>query len=374
LAIVGDRNLVVDQAVAHSALCGLYTEQMDKKAAAEHCALSAKFADQYGGIKQKLSSAKYRYGFHKKFGEPEKALEQMERWKSLQDSLVKSENEQFLAEVMTKYETAEKEKQLAIQDLELKQNEQERNFYVALLSVFALLLMGAVIFTWNKIKTNKVLQNQKELIERALEEKELLLREIHHRVKNNLQIVSSLLSIQSRSIQDDAALEAVNESRNRVKSMALIHQNLYNEDNLTGIDMQDYIRKLGESLVSNYQVSGAKVDLVTDIDVLNLDVDTTIPLGLILNELLTNALKYAFPEGQGGMVKISLKEEQEQLLLRVQDDGVGYQADATRVEESTGFGMRMIKTFSKKLDAEFNIRNDSGTIVDIRIKNFKKAS
>jgi len=143
-------------------------------------------------------------------------------------------------------------------------------------------------------------QKQKKLISIQNDEKDILLREIHHRVKNNLQVISSLLGIQSRSIKDVQAKQAIHEGRARVHSMSLIHQNLYKKDNLTGVDMRVYLNKLSTDLINTYNLSEGQIEIEKDIDELILDVEYVVPIGLIINELISNALKYAFPDQQNG--------------------------------------------------------------------------
>jgi two-component sensor histidine kinase len=271
--------------------------------------------------------------------------------------------------MQAQYEVKESEKELELSNLE---REQQKIIFVWGMCGAGILLLLLVAFVYGKIKNNKRLSEKNAIIQKSLSEKEILLKEIHHRVKNNLQVISSLLSMQSREIEDPAALEAVNESRNRVKSMAIIHQNLYQEDNLTGIDVGDYVEKLSRSLFASYRIDDDVIILKTDIDHLNLDVDTTIPLGLILNELITNALKYAFESREEGILEVKLKERSDYLELIVSDNGVGI----SNVKEKRGdsFGMKMIETFAQKLEAEFDVQENNGTTVSLRIRKYKKAS
>ncbi|MBK7556289.1 MAG: sensor histidine kinase [Flavobacteriales bacterium] len=161
-------------------------------------------------------------------------------------------------------------------------------------------------------------------------------------MKNNLQTVSSLLSIQGRSITDETAKQAVNDSRLRVKSMALIHQDLYREGDLTGVQMEDYVAKLANGLVTSYSMTD-RVQLDLRVHPINLDVDTAVPLGLILNELITNALKYAWPDGRPGRLQVSMSVSTEDaLLVDVIDDGIGMKDGAQVAASGTGFGLGMI--------------------------------
>ncbi|MCB0809303.1 MAG: tetratricopeptide repeat protein [Flavobacteriales bacterium] len=306
-------------------------------------------------------------------GLPDSALAHYRLHAAWKDSIFNEERSAQVAELKERYESGKKDAELERNRATLEQNAFEKKA----LGAGALLLLLAGVFAFRAYRIRKrsseQLGQKNAVIGQALKEKELLLREIHHRVKNNLQVISSLLSIQSRGITDLKAREAVRDSRDRVKSMALIHQDLYKEDDLTGIDLPTYVNKLARSLVSSHQLAPEQITLSTNVDPLVLDVDTAIPLGLILNELLTNALKYAFPEGRPGRLWITIREANDQLHVEVRDDGVGYDPNAERGEESSGFGLDMVRSFATKLKAEWEVRNDGGTVVDLRIGKYRKA-
>jgi two-component sensor histidine kinase len=272
--------------------------------------------------------------------------------------------------VMTKYEVREKNKELELKEKELLQSTYQKNLFITLLAVIALLMLLALLFTRSKLRSNAALTAQKLLVEKSLADKELLLREIHHRVKNNMQVISSLLSIQSRDITDEVALKAVNDSRNRVRAMALIHQGLYTEEDLRGIKTTEYISKLCNSLFSSYRIDVDRIKLELEVEEILIDVDSIVPIGLILNELITNALKYAFPDDRKGNIRIHIKELEEGLQLIVSDDGIGISGDRILANEDS-FGMKMIKAFSKKLNAEWDIQSEKGTTVSMLIRKYK---
>jgi len=284
-----------------------------------------------------------------------------------------SEDRQRLAEEMqVRFETREKEDKIRLQDLELAEGKRRFQLLITLSALVVLLLGGAVALVFIRTRANQRLRAQKALTEAALADRETLLREIHHRVKNNLQVVSSLLSIQGREIEDDQARKAVNESRNRVHSMALIHQFLYGEQHLNTIEMTEYVDQLSRSLLATYQVDQSQISIKSEVETMRLDVDTAIPLGLILNELITNALKYAFPDGRVGMITVRLFEAQNQLVLQVADDGVG----ATNTEvapKSSSFGMKLLQAFKAKLDANFDIQSDKGLLITYRMSKYQKS-
>lgn len=284
-----------------------------------------------------------------------------------------SEDRQRLAEEMqVRFETREKEDKIRLQDLELAEGERRFQLLITLSALVVLLLGGAIALVFIRTRANQRLRAQKILTEAALADRETLLREIHHRVKNNLQVVSSLLSIQGREIEDDQARRAVNESRNRVHSMALIHQFLYGEQHLNTIEMTEYVDQLSRSLLATYQVDQSQISIKSEVETMRLDVDTAIPLGLILNELITNALKYAFPDGRLGTITVRLFESQNHLVLQVADDGVGA-SNSDVAPKSSSFGMKLLQAFKSKLDANFDIQSDKGLLITYSMSKYQKS-
>jgi two-component system, sensor histidine kinase PdtaS len=243
----------------------------------------------------------------------------------------------------------------------------ERNLGLSLMFGLstALLLGGLIFYQFQKQKKKNA------IIKKQADELETLMKEIHHRVKNNLQVISSLLDLQSLTIKDEKAAYAVKEGKNRVQSMALIHQNLYNEGNIKGIRMEDYIQNLAKNLFDSYNIKPEKIKLITDIDPLNLDVDTVIPIGLTLNELISNSLKYAFNHQDLGEITVILKQDGNDILLKVKDNGNGFKENYDH--QSTSFGFKMIRAFAQKLKAKLEIYNDNGACVEMHITKYKTA-
>jgi PAS domain S-box-containing protein len=208
----------------------------------------------------------------------------------------------------------------------------------------------------------------------SLQEKEVLLKEIHHRVKNNMQVISSLLSLQATYITDDQVRNIFSESRDRVKSMALIHEKLYNSENLARINFSEYTRSLAAGIFRSYNTSPRRVRLEVAIDNLFFGVDTAIPCGLILNELITNCLKHAFPEGRNGIVRISLAAEGEGgFNLVVGDDGVGFPAGLDfRTVES--LGLRLVNMLVSQLRGTIDLLPGPGTVFSIIIRESGRAN
>jgi len=308
-------------------------------------------------------------------GDYKSAFEFLILSKNAYDTLYNEENSRQINELSAVYETSEKEKeiqQLSLTNLisvtQLKASKKIRNYFILSTILFLGLTVVAYKAFTNNRRKKELLNAQNKIIETSLSEKELLLREIHHRVKNNLQIVSSLLSLQSNYISDEKALDAVKESKNRVQSMAIIHQNLYMDENLVNISVKTYIENLTSYLFNSYNIKEDKIQVKMDIDNIQLDVDTLVPLGLVLNELINNCLKYAFPGNNAGIIEVILKQEGSLLKLSVNDNGVGFEGDASHFNQNS-FGHKMINAFIKKLKGEMKIKNNDGTKISIEIKN-----
>ena len=199
----------------------------------------------------------------------------------------------------------------------------------------------------------------------SLVEKDVLLKEVHHRVKNNLQIISSLLNLQMKKITEAKTRAELNATRNRIRSMALIHAKLYQSKNLSQINFAEYIEEFSRQLRSLYNVSSKKVKLVLDIDAVYLDVDVAIPCGMIVNELLTNALKYAFPEERSGEIRVVLRSEAAATVLSVEDNGVGLppEIELARVET---LGLQLVRGLAQQLKGTVTVEQNGGTRVVIR--------
>lgn len=196
--------------------------------------------------------------------------------------------------------------------------------------------------------------------QKRLSEKEVLLKEVHHRVKNNLQVISSLLNLQASQIADARVKSALRESQNRVRSMALIHEKLYQSANLAEVDFAAYLRNLVSFLSQSYRERANSVDIVVRAAALQLDLETAIPCGLIVNELVSNALKHAFPDGRAGVITVSLEPIAEgQMCLVVADDGVGIPADAGRAD-GTSLGLSLVRTLVDQIGGSLTITSEVG--------------
>lgn len=289
-------------------------------------------------------------------------LENAMRWK---DSVLTERNVEVVGELEAKYESDKKDSEIELLSKENALQESEKNTYIAMSAgILSITLLVLVLFI-QKQRVNKVLSEKNSMISKSLAERELLLKEIHHRVKNNLQIVSSLLNVQSRFLPDAESKKAIQEGRNRVQSMALVHQKLYQNEDLAKIEIPEYLGQLSETLFDSYNIDEERIQLNTNIESVQLDLDTTIYLGLMVNELVSNALKYAFPDSMEGKIEVSLKKNNDSIQLQVSDNGVGSSA----LSNESGYGTRLIQTLSRGLKATVETLQKDGTTISVTFRN-----
>lgn len=216
-------------------------------------------------------------------------------------------------------------------------------------------------------------KQEEERLKKSLKEKEVLLKETHHRVKNNLQIISSLLSLQAGYVKDEKLLDILRDSQKRIRSMALIHEKFYQAEDYIGADFSGYVRDLILSLFSTYRFDTSAVDLQTNITDVFLDMDTSIPLALIINELISNSLEHAFPDEGKGRIRVDLKEEDGgRFKLTVEDDGVGLPEDFD-IQSTETLGLRLVAALVEQLGGKIEIDTTAGTKFDITFSSKRRA-
>jgi len=251
----------------------------------------------------------------------------------------------------------------------LNRSRKQNTFYL-IVTILSSIIAGLLYFLLiQRNRLNKEIVSKNEVISKNLEEKEYLVKEIHHRVKNNLQVISSLLSLQSRTLEDQYAKDALQESQSRVLSISLIHQNLYKQDETSMLDLKVYLSNLSQQLFNTYNLDHDRIKLKLEIDEVQIDVTHLVPLGLIVNELITNSIKYAFTDRPHGTIKVSCKLIDNLLRLNVEDDGIGN----TPILHTDGFGNRMIDVLAKRIDAKIIKNNNNGTSVDIIMPYYNKS-
>ncbi len=327
------------------------------------------------------------------------AIGHFQRYKALNDSLLSATTHQKVAQLEVQYQTQQKEQnirlltqQSELQQSELRQAQTTRNGIVA--GIFLLTGLLAVNYNRYRIKqrsnlllkakqleinqknqslaqSNQLLEvqqleiNQKnESLQQALIEKEWMLREIHHRVKNNLQVITSLLHSQGMYLKDEVASAAIRESQNRVHTMALIHQKLYQSDRLAAIPMSEYVTEIIDYLLESFDRTDT-VSKQTDVVAVELDVTLAVPLGLIINEAVTNSLKHAFGPNERGSISVSLSHiDSRTYLLVMQDDGKGMPA-IVNPAQSRSLGLSLIRGLSKQIGGTLHIGQDGGTRISL---------
>ena len=302
------------------------------------------------------------------------AFQYLQLSKALNDSLNNSRQEK-----LNQYQNISFNEQIRLLAVEKDNLQLQSNIraYAMLAGISVVLVIALILYRNNSIRTNinrKLetlnldLAHKNTLLDHRNAQNELLLKEIHHRVKNNLEIVSSLLQLQSAQIDDPSVQAAMLSSQNRVHSMGIIHQKLYQAEHLASIEMRDYFINLSENILDSFNAEGRiKVECV--MPALVLDVDTAVSIGLIANELITNSLKYAFNEKEKGQIKISLTENQNasntegSLLLKIADNGIGLPMNGKA--KGTGFGTQLINLLTRQLDGQLSYEVNNGTTVSL---------
>ena len=303
---------------------------------------------------------------YENLGDYKSALLFQKKARRMRDSTARLESDKTMSSLLTQFETEKKDAKINLQTATISQQKKTNTLYIILSGLLAFILFGLFYYYKKRQKKNQELQHLNLALDTKNKQNELLLKEIHHRVKNNLELVKSLLALQSAQMEDSASKEAMLSSQNRVQSMGIIHQKLYQGENLGSIEMKDYFINLGEGILDAFNADD-KVKIECAMENLELDVDTAVPIGLIVNELLTNALKYAFPKEAKGNILISLSQPTpETLTLKVTDNGIGKQDGLA--PKGTGFGSQLIQLLTQQLDGEMQEQQDNGTTLLFQFK------
>ncbi|MDR6845705.1 histidine kinase dimerization/phosphoacceptor domain -containing protein [Flavobacterium granuli] len=305
------------------------------------------------------------------------AIAHYQKFKKSSDSVTNYSKRKEIERLRFEYETSQKEQNIKSLQTQAKLQQSkldESNLLIKLsiASVLSLLIIIGLLYNLYRVKqrNNKKLEiKEKEIIlkntnlQHLLDEKEWLMKEIHHRVKNNLQTVISLLNSQSAYVDNDMALSTIKSSQHRIHSMSLIHQKLYMSENISTINMPVYVKELVEYLKDSFNLK-QRIRFEIEIEQLELDVVQAVPLGLIINEAVTNSIKYAFPNDQDGIISITLiATDTNKHLLSIQDNGIGIPSKFK--EKTNSFGMSLIKGLSDDLEGTFSIENNNGTLLQL---------
>lgn len=282
----------------------------------------------------------------------QKALIASRKSDELRKDVFTAEAEKQISLLQTEMDVAQKENTIQLQEAQLSRQRILQVFYLTLAAVLVIIL-----FLLFRVFLRK--KKYSILLEKKNEQKEFLLKEIHHRVKNNLETISSLLTLQIANIEDPSFKQIMEDTYTRVQSMGMIHLSLYKEGNLKKVEMKEFFNGLGRFIFDTFDAS-ERIRFATKMPPIELDVDVAIPIGLIVNELISNSLKYAFPKQGSGKISVQLLENGGNLYLKVSDDGIGIMENSTI--KGTGFGSELISLLTRQLDGKMTLVNDAGTL------------
>ncbi|HTF17865.1 MAG TPA: tetratricopeptide repeat protein [Chryseolinea sp.] len=299
-----------------------------------------------------------RVRLYKSKGKPPLALKAMEELLIVKDSLLNKEKVESLLAMQIKYETEEKAQQIQLLEQEDVLQEaklsEHRHWILGLIAVVALLVV-TVIFIYVTFR----------LTRRNKHHVETLLKELHHRVKNNLQLLASIFSLQGKSLTDEKTIQAVRTSEARVNAMALIHRKLYNVDRNRTLSIREYISELLQYLIHAYGYQEHTLSIGIEVSDMQVDVDKAIPMGLILNELISNALKYAYETQPNPALNINVRLQHNHMHIDLSDNGIGL--PATAVEQPDSFGLRMVNMLIRQLKGSIDTSVNNGTHYSLKI-------
>jgi two-component sensor histidine kinase len=291
---------------------------------------------------------------------------------SMRDDLFNKETQSSVQEIQTQYNVAEFEleeerlKNIANEEAKLAaESKAQRNLFVGLAVISV--MIGFLLFYRNRVKKaeQQVLEEKLNLQDQLIQQKEAFIGEIHHRVKNNLQLVASMLAIQSSQTENKEVKAVFEGSKSRIEAMSLIHEKLYQSTDFEQIQMDDYIKNLVEQIVAAYTGKNS-IQLKLAISKITLHIDSVVPLGLVINELLTNSIKYAFETESNPEIEVRFNLNKELLILEYGDNGCGYKA-----EKKLGFGSHLLGSLARQLKAKTNENGDSGYYYKLTISKFK---
>lgn len=344
----------------------LFLKKKSYERAKTDCEKAKQLADKLNDLETYMNACKCLYEANKNLNLFQASLINHENYLIAKDSLFNKKNVKKQTQLEMQF-TFDKEQE--IQKIEAYKKEKQRKLYLFLAIIgLAVVLLLLLLYSKNRNK-NKQLATQKALLEKTVGEKNMLLKETHHRVKNSFQIVSGLLFLQASSIKDKAASKALKETQNRINSMAVLHQKLYKQDHTSGIDCKDYITALMGDILSSYSMPNIEKKLLIEPIIMDIEVMTSI--GLIINELVTNSLKYAFSKkGNNDYIEISVRKKQSDIFLEIIDNGIGISEKAGRRDS---LGLSLVKDLAQKINGKINFeslqnKEPKGTKVTIVLK------
>jgi two-component sensor histidine kinase len=332
----------------------VYQLMGDRRASLDYAYKTLGYARQTTAASRILNAYKQLYDSYAFFGPGDSALRYYLLYDNLRDSIGGADVNQKIAEIQARYETEKNE--ALIDQLNIRNSEQKEEILILISGIALLLLfLGGLFLLFRRVR------RQKDLIARQSSELGIMMKELHHRVKNNLQVVSSLLSLQSYRLKDEEALDAIRLSRQRVQAMSFIHQRLYMGDNSRTVDMEEYLRDLAHSLVTAYGYLMENFDLQIQVTGKWMDVDKALPMGLIANEIITNSLKYAYTGHDHPALHILLQRNAEGYLFVLRDNGRVWD-EKQWLEAGNSFGRNLVTSLCRQLNATEALTISNGAI------------
>ncbi|MGE0561523.1 MAG: tetratricopeptide repeat protein [Flavobacteriales bacterium] len=361
----------------YSNLSDLELEINQISSAKNYAMLSLNLAQELGlieGIRNASRFLSEAYRIEKNW---EKAFMMQELYHQMKDSIRNTSTELNVIKQQSKYELerAEQENELLVKENDIQHLKTLRNRIIAIFFIVAFIFTLIIIFYVyrgyrKKVVINELLQVQKNEAQRKNEEKNMMLKEIHHRVKNSLQVVSSLIRLQANEVDDERINKMFEETQNRVLSIARLHEQMYNSENLKEINIKTHFTPLVKDLIKDYNM-GTKINLVIDLPNVEMSSKTLIPLGLIINEMISNSLKYAFVGKAEGSIMVTIKHLSEQLYeMIIGDDGIGMPKDFD-FENSTSLGTQLIHIFTDQLNGSIKRLDKDGTFFRIEFEKME---
>lgn len=349
----------------------IYFMKKDYQRAIDDCSISKRLAVENGILEMQEKACKCLSDAYEKSGDYKKSLLNYKLYQNSKDSVFNERNIKKITQMEMQY-AYEKENELREIKTLAHEKENRATIRTLIIGIVSLLLILGLLYYlfYMRQKANEILKVKNKKISETLAINKALFKEAHHRIKNNLQIISSLLGMQSRLLDDSKSKGIVLDSQNRIKSMSLIHKKLYQENNITGVESENYFTDLIDGLVHSYGIDTNEVKVDVRIEKLLLDVDTAIPLGLILNEMVSNAFKYGVSKENGALSVSLSKQDDKHLVVEVKDNGKGM-PDGLDWEKSKAYGMKLIQTLSKKLKAQVQFVNENGLTITMIITDFK---
>jgi two-component system, sensor histidine kinase PdtaS len=360
----------------YNSLATCYKEIKQYEIAKDYSKKSIQISKQVGSKERELFCHETMADILFSMGDYKNAYISFQNYASLKDTLFNQDKNESIAEMQAKFDV--EKNQQKVKEIELQKkiddeaNTKQRLILIVLIIIILISLIFTILLFKNKQKVNSLLQQKNQAIQTNLDQKEVMMGEIHHRVKNNLQMVSSILDLQARDLTDEKSMRIIEDSLSRINAISLIHQRLYQSENIRGIKINTYLQELAFDIIKHFSLSieTTPIELTCNIDDLDMDLEFAIPIGLITAELITNSCKYAFTTIAQPQITVSLTKQENELILSVIDNGIGKQASIN--ETGTSFGTKLIKSLSRKLRADITENSsEMGTSILLKITNFK---